>query len=33
MCIRDSEGIDVAERATDGKLHRIMMFHGPLAAG
>jgi hypothetical protein len=27
------EGIDVAERATDGKLHRIMMFHGPLAAG
>jgi hypothetical protein len=27
------EGIDVAERATDGRLRRIMMFHGPLAAG
>jgi len=26
------EGIDVAERATDGRLQRILMFHGPLPA-
>jgi len=24
------EGIDVAERASDGRLKRILMFHGPL---
>jgi hypothetical protein len=26
------EGLDVAERAADGRLRRILMFHGPLAA-
>ena len=24
------EGIDVAERSDDGRLRRILMFHGPL---
>ncbi len=24
------EGIDVAERVDDGRLRRILMFHGPL---
>jgi hypothetical protein len=24
------EGLDVAERDSDGRLHRIVMFHGPL---
>jgi hypothetical protein len=27
------EGIDVAERADDGRLRRILMFHGPLPQG
>jgi hypothetical protein len=27
------EGIDVAERIDDGRLQRILMFHGPLPAG
>jgi hypothetical protein len=27
------EGLDVAERDTAGRLHRIVMFHGPLTAG
>ncbi len=26
------DGIDVAERTTDGRLRRILMFHGPLPA-
>jgi hypothetical protein len=26
------DGIDVAERTSAGRLHRIMMFHGPLPA-
>jgi hypothetical protein len=26
------EGLDVAERAEDGRLSRILMFHGPLPA-
>jgi hypothetical protein len=26
------EGLDVAERDTDGRLQRIVMFHGPLPA-
>jgi len=26
------EGIDVAERVDDGRLKRILMFHGPLPA-
>jgi hypothetical protein len=26
------EGIDVAERAPDGRLRRILMFHGALSA-
>jgi hypothetical protein len=27
------EGLDVAERIEDGRLRRILMFHGPLPAG
>ena len=27
------EGLDVAERADDGRLRRILMFHGPLPPG
>jgi hypothetical protein len=27
------EGIDVAERDAEGRLRRILMFHGPLPAG
>jgi hypothetical protein len=27
------EGLDVAERADDGRLKRILMFHGPLPPG
>jgi hypothetical protein len=27
------EGLDVAERDRDGRLRRILMFHGPLPAG
>jgi hypothetical protein len=27
------EGLDVAERAEDGRLKRILMFHGPLPPG
>jgi len=27
------EGLDVAERAPDGRLKRISMFHGPLPPG
>jgi hypothetical protein len=26
------EGLDIAERAADGRLHRIVMFHGPIPA-
>jgi hypothetical protein len=26
------EGLDVAERAPDGRLRRVLMFHGPLPA-
>ena len=27
------DGIDVAERASDGRLRRVIMFHGPLPLG
>ena len=27
------EGLDVTQRDHDGRLHRIVMFHGPLPAG
>jgi hypothetical protein len=30
---RIMEGLDVAERIEDGRLRRILMFHGPLPAG